>query len=40
VKPALVGSTVSELEAGHLSMVSHPQEVADVIAEAAASVSL
>lgn len=37
---ARAGSTVTELEAGHLSMVSHPQEVADVIAEAAASVSL
>ena len=32
-----VGSAVTELDAGHLSMVSHPREVADVIAEAAAS---
>ena len=31
------GSTVTQVEGGHLSMVSHPREVADVIAEAAAS---
>ena len=31
------GSTVTEVDAGHLSMVSHPVAVAGVIAEAAAS---
>jgi pimeloyl-ACP methyl ester carboxylesterase len=31
------GSAVTQVEGGHLSMVSHPREVADVIAEAAAS---
>ena len=29
------GSAVTEVEAGHLSMVSHPREVADVITAAA-----
>ena len=33
------GSAVTQLEAGHLSMVSHPREVADVIAAAAAGVA-
>jgi len=32
------GSTVTRVESGHLSMVSHPREIADVIEEAAASV--
>ncbi|MET0886185.1 MAG: alpha/beta hydrolase [Mycetocola sp.] len=31
------GSTVTELETGHLSMVTHPREVADVIVAAAAN---
>jgi len=31
------GAKVTEVEAGHLSMVSHPREIADVIEEAAAT---
>jgi len=31
------GAKVTEVEAGHLSMVSHPREIADVIEEAATS---